>query len=477
MKIGIVGSGNGGLMTALMLRAAFDFEIDIIFSKNIEIIGVGESTTETLSDFFEFTNIDIKEVIQECDAVYKCGMLFKGWSSDNFLYNIDESFLLKYGSRNVLYEKLISDKAPSLSPPYFINNKVPLEYLNIIAFNQLNFNTFKLNQYLLNKCKCRNINLIEDKIENVVISNNKIKYLQGEKNNHIYDFYIDCTGQSRSIISKLTSDWISYEDELLNNSALVLPTEQKNDIDLFVTSEVMDCGWRFELPAYDHIGNGYVYSDNHIDEEHALQELLNKLNYKKINNYRNIKFKLGVLRESWVSNCCAVGMSSGFLEPLHASAISASIKQTTLLINNIINYNQKNIDQYNKNSIYLYNNIKDFLRIHYINNIKNNKYWLDAENCHIDEGLKDKLHIWENRLPLQEDFSNFNYSTIFSEFNYISALYFKKLLNIDSIQDLYNSLPSRIKNETRLYEINLFNNFINKKLVSHKEYIDYIRNN
>ena len=111
----VVGGGTAGLISAIILKKRLNLDLTVIHSKNIGIVGVGEGSTEHFKDFMEFIGITQQEIIKECDATYKCGIMFEGWGEKNYLHSVNTPFNEKYSQYNFVYAKQISENSSYLT--------------------------------------------------------------------------------------------------------------------------------------------------------------------------------------------------------------------------------------------------------------------------------------------------------------------------------------------------------------------------
>jgi tryptophan halogenase len=168
--ITIVGAGTAGLVAALMLRVRFhNIGIKIVRSKKIGIIGVGEGSTEHWNEFLEFVGINFLEIVAECDATFKCGILFRNWGTQDYMHNLGgDDLSIRVRGAPVAFLKYISEKQPNkiFNSLECWENKLFSASLNpdFPPYNQYHFNTFKLNAFLERKCLERNIDIVDDEI-------------------------------------------------------------------------------------------------------------------------------------------------------------------------------------------------------------------------------------------------------------------------------------------------------------------------
>jgi tryptophan halogenase len=481
----IVGGGTAGYVSALILKKRFgdNINLTLVKSDKIGIIGVGEGSTEHWSEFMRYVGIDYKEIIKECDATLKLGIMFKNWSTDDYFHSIDFLNKIKFSQTLTGYQKLISEncKQQDLNNVIYWNNKVPVDCLNnnYCPSAQFHFNTFKLNNFLNKKCIQNNINIEEDEINEVSFKENgEIKNVKGIKNIYEYDFYLDCTGFKKFLITKLGGEWNSYKNYLKMKEAIAFPTEDTEEYNTFTNAIAMDYGWMFQIPTYGRQGNGYIFDSDYINVEKAKEEVEKKLN-KKINIAKHIKFDPGALKKVWIKNCVAVGLSANFVEPLEATSIGTTIQQIFLLNHYLLDYDEVQIQEYNSKINSIMDNIKDFLVLHYLTKKQNTNFWKDLNNIVLPDSLKQNMLKWKNRLPIDEDFYCYNTKYIlFGAENFTHILYGLNFLNTKKLKDNLNFL-----NKDYLNFLNVeINDYINKKnenkehILGHKQYLNIIRN-
>jgi flavin-dependent dehydrogenase len=477
-NIVIVGGGTAGLISALLLKNRLNVNVTIIKSGEIGIIGVGEGSTKHFNDFIDAVGISWKEIIKETDATLKLGVLFKNWTDKQYFHNVCPFQEIKVGDYNIssAYAYLKNIDQIYTTDYLYLKDKV----YDTVEFNQAqqyHFNTFKLNDFLIKKCIEKNIIIIEDLIEDVEINEKGINKIKGKKQNYSFDFYIDCTGFKRLLIKKLNSKWISYSNLLKMNEAIAFPTEDTNEYTPYTSATAMDYGWMWNIPVFGRWGNGYIYDNNYINAEKALQEIEKKLNKKNIVVAKNIKFNPGTLEKVWIKNCMAVGLSANFVEPMEATSIGTAINQIFLFINYFPEKEEKKINNFNLEMLKIMNNIKEFVFIHYLIKKEETLFWKNLKNIEIPEVLKTKLENWKNNFPSSEDFQDSNYY-LFNENNFINVLYGIQFFNKEKIKKEFLKYSLTVKKNVlhliKLYYKNL--NKYNNLLISHKIWLTKIKN-
>lgn len=477
MKICVVGGGTAGFITATILKEFLDAEITVVYSSKIGIIGVGEGSTEHFSEYMKFVNIDQYSIIKECDATYKSSVYFDGWSSKNYFHLVSSNFAQQYGQYNYLYAHQIVNNETNYVPKSIIENKIKSVYLNSQQqpFNQFHFNTNKLNIFLKNLSESKGITTIDDEIKNIVINEyGNIESVVGEKDTYSADFFIDATGFKRMLIGKLNPKWISFKDHLKMNSAIVFPTSAiDREYNLYTISKAMKYGWMFSIPVWERYGNGYIFDSNYVSLEEAKEEITQS--FGNIEFGKDFSFDAGYLENSWINNCASVGLSAAFVEPLEATSIATTIQQSFLLMHRIPSYTSKDIDNYNKKFKNIMENIRDFIFLHYMVKKDTSDFWTDIQKIDPPDSLKEKLEIWENRLPISEDFSGDSDYILFRELNFIVVMDGLGLFNIEKIKKEYNNYPEYVhKFAQDCIDKEVYEEEFSKKF-GHRQMIELIR--
>ena len=481
-RVAVVGGGSAGLVAALILKTRFpSFDIDIIRSEKIGIVGVGEGSTEHWTAFMDFIGIHYFDIVKECDSTFKSGIMFKDWGDKDFLQSISSGFSQTEKKYHYAYAKQIADNAEpkdlmsshtwdSSVNTWFMSNHTSSPVL------QFHFNTHKLNDFLTTVSEHKGIRFFDDEISDIQLNDQgEIASIKGNQGTYEYDFYIDSTGFKRLLIDKLGAKWISYSKYLKMKSAIMFASEMPaGNIPMYTTAQAMDYGWMFSIPTYGRTGNGYIFDSDHIDKDSAHAEL-EKFLKRSVEINKEINFDPGALDTPWIKNCCAVGLSASFVEPLEASSIGTSIQQAFLLSDLIINYNESAIKKYNKLMTGVLENIRDFVILHYLTKKSNTDFWIAARNIELPDSLSSKLELWKNKLPTVDDFVESSQFRLFSDSHHILILHGLGLLDADKIKQEYEFM---VDHDSKLRATEVVDHALNLRCqtVPHRTMIEYIRN-
>ena len=390
MKIVVLGAGTAGLIAALMLREKYPlYPIAVVKSGEIGIVGVGEGSTEHWARFMEYIGLSIEDVVFNTRATVKIGILFKDWNlGEEYIHSIHQNPFSKH-FRMDLYHQLWAQSTPNNKFPLvpffeqiFYKNNVPI-HPNLRISNQYHFDTFKLNEYLLKKCSERNIGILDTKVTDATVcqATGNITELITENSILKADFFIDCSGFKRVLASKLNNKWISKSEYLPMNHAIAFPTERDSnaEIEPYTTTTALSSGWSWRIPTQDRYGNGYVYNDNYINADQALSEISKSLNTNVEKVARDIKFEAGKVDKFWCKNVVSVGLCGSFAEPLEAQSIGFTIVQMFALLEYLDTWKvyEPTVNNYNNLMDSVFENIIDYLQLHYFVKRDDTKFWRD----------------------------------------------------------------------------------------------------
>ena len=413
MKIVIVGGGSSGWLVAAGLIKTFpNYKITVVESPTIPTIGVGESTTTLVRNFIKhFLQIDESDFLKNVDGIYKMSVKFNNFSDINNSYDypfsapfVDKDLGLTSWDIVKTYNKNLSEKdfVKYVYPSYhlFSNNKIDKNLNN--EFDSFDYETNlgyhfdanKLGIYLRDKyCIPKKVTHILSNVLDVKFLDGKVESLVLDNNTQVKaDLFIDCTGLKSILLGqKMKPKFIDISDKLFNNRAWATPTKYKDvykQMQPYTTATAIENGWCWYTPIASRIGNGYAYSDKFVEPEKALQEfktyLYNSSNYdltkKEINSlpFFEIKMKTGFYEESMIKNVAAIGMASGFLEPLEGTGLHLIVEQIFTL-SKIIETGMPNqflIDSFNLKTKNMYHTWTDTLALVYLlSKKKDTPYW------------------------------------------------------------------------------------------------------
>jgi 2-polyprenyl-6-methoxyphenol hydroxylase-like FAD-dependent oxidoreductase len=356
-KIIIFGGGTSGWLTAAYLTKNLQFpcEITLIESTEIGPIGVGEGTQPATARFLYDCGIDPKTWMKPSNAVFKLGVEFVGWTDKNFFVDNDFIENTQIGPNLFAPDYFIGkekEKYFDWLPAYQLakENKSPklagmdTNYAQTgdRQFGAVHFSAFdivaSLKEIIGDKIK-----YFDTKIVKVETDNDGISALIDESGrSHTASLYIDCSGFSSVLLEKnLGVEFLPVTDILPCDRAVAIPTQYTDPVAEcrpMTTATAMTAGWRWTIPIFTRVGNGYVYSSKYLTPEEAEQELRQAIG-EHTAEARHLTMKCGIHKVIAYKNVCAAGLAAGFVEPLEATGITFTTKAVELLTA-ILNQNQ-----------------------------------------------------------------------------------------------------------------------------------------
>jgi hypothetical protein len=424
-KILIVGGGTAGWMVALHMAhqwADKDIDINLVESAHIGTVGVGEGTTPLIKEFFDRLDIPESEWMPECNATYKCGISFPGWSTVPGYESYFHPFFSEQDRAHVNHFwdncnlRRNGHDVPAHPDPFFVSTAMVRQFRAPIAQQPgaqnavygYHFDAALMGQYFRKIATARGVNRIEDTIIEVKqAENGDIASVVTEHSGEISaDFFVDCTGFRGLLIQQTLGERpVSAREYMFNNAAVAMPTpiQDRDNIPSETVSRALKYGWVWHIPLINRMGNGYVYCSDYISPEEAEAELREYLGEDGADaEALHLRWKPGRLERHWIGNCVAVGLSQGFLEPLEALMINVIQRTTEDFVEGLDkgDFTPRYQEQFNNRINGFIDGIRDYLQLHYkLNTRDDTQYWIDArENSNMSEHLATVLGAWDSNV-------------------------------------------------------------------------------
>ncbi len=435
-RILIVGGGTAGWLTAGYLARMLGAdlpggaEITLVESHDIGILGVGEGTFPTIRNTLARIGIDEAELVRRCNATFKQGAKFVNWRAepgapgpDNFLHAFQKANddagpeLLPYwimgAAGNAGWDEVSTPqkaaadahRGPKLpNHPSFVG---PLNY----AFH---FDATKLAELLRDHGIANGVHHVVDTVQDVLLGEDGAiaGVLCSATGLLTADLYIDCTGFRAELIGKaLGQPWKSCRDVLFCDSAIALQVpypRPDHPIASYTISTAQESGWVWDIGLDNRRGIGHVFSSAHSDAEAAERILRAYVGPASEGlDVRTFNFDAGYREVNWYKNCVAIGLSSGFFEPLEATGIVFSEVAAALLANLFpwAGDLETSARQFNANMRKRYERALDFIKLHYcISQRRDSRFWLDnIDPASNTDSLAELLDRWRHRPPNEID--------------------------------------------------------------------------
>lgn len=420
-NIVIVGGGTAGWMTAAALGTMLNgrYDITLVESDEIGIVGVGEATIPMIQRFNRVVGIDENEFMRETMGSFKLGIEFVNWGrpGERYMHGFGrlgqdlatvpfEAYWQKMralGKAAPLEQYSITRMAARAGKFMPARHDVPNSPLRDIAY-AYHFDASLYAKYLRKLSEARGVTRVEGKIVRATRRepDGFVDAIELESGRRIEgDLFIDCSGFRGLLIEQTLhagyEDWTGW---LPADRALAVPCESAPSIAPYTRATAHRSGWQWRIPLQHRTGNGHVYCSRFISDDEAAATLLANLDGKPLAEPRLIKFQTGMRKQAWSHNVVAIGLSSGFLEPLESTSIhliqSAIARLVELFPDRRFSAVER--DEYNRQSRFEYERVRDFIILHYhLNQRTDSPYWLECANMAIPETLRRKMDQYRSR--------------------------------------------------------------------------------
>jgi 2-polyprenyl-6-methoxyphenol hydroxylase-like FAD-dependent oxidoreductase len=419
----ILGGGTAGWMTANLLHrrwSEYRTQVSLIESKDIGIIGVGEGSTPQLKAFFDEIGVAEVDWMRRCNATYKAGIEFEGWSSRPGFERYFHPFPTEidgFTQGKFFYStraRRTGRDVPAHPDPFFVPTRIAREGLAPLAPSNFpffvsygyHFDAHLIGAFLRDLGTERGIEHVDARIASVELDEigNVEALVANDGRRFEADFFIDASGFRAAIIEDaLKEPHRPFAENLFNDRAVVAPLPHgSGPIHACTRATAKSAGWIWRIPLTNRIGNGYVYSSRYIDPDDAASELRDHLGLGEDCEVRQLQMKCGRIERSWVKNCLAVGLAQGFLEPLEATALHIVLATVNSFLDA---WETERQDRFNDMIARRYEGIRDYLVCHYRTAQRHDTdYWRDATSLDaLSDSLKGLITAWFTGADLQEE--------------------------------------------------------------------------
>ncbi len=412
-RVVIAGGGSAGWMTASALSKLIGKNLDISLIESDEIgrIGVGEATIPPLRVFNELLGINEQDFMRSTQATFKLGIQFQNWglAGDSYIHSfgatgkecwaggfqhfwtagLKEGILDKFGDYCLELKaaekgKFGKSSTVDFNYAYHLDAGLYAEYLKKFAMDL-------------------GVKRFEGIISDVEINGTDgfIKSVQLKDGQTIAgDLFIDCTGFiGRLIEGAMNTGFDSYGHLIPCDSAIAVQTELVREPRPYTQAIAHDYGWQWRIPLQHRVGNGLVFCSRYVSDDEATAKLLENLDAPTLTEPMVLKYNTGRRLKGWNKNCVAIGLSSGFVEPVESTAIhlmmSAILRLMKLFPHQQIK--QSNIDEYNRQYKLEMELIRDFIILHYkATDREDAKFWQYCKNMEVPDSLAHRMQLFKD---------------------------------------------------------------------------------
>lgn len=412
-RVVIAGGGTAGWMAAGLLSQTLGKRLDIklVESDDIPTVGVGEATIPPLMTFHKMLDVDEREFLSEVNGTFKLGIEFENWRKKGHKYIHSFGYAGKDCWACSFLHFWLAGKAKGINHDYAAYCAELLaaraNKFAVLPNGRMNYayhmDAGRYAAFLRRRSEKLGVERVEGKIKDVNLNpaNGQIASLTLASGQEVEgDFFIDCTGFRGLLIEQaLNAGFEDWSHWLPCDRALAVQTESVGDPIPYTRSIARDAGWQWRIPLQNRVGNGLVYSSRYMSDEQAKDTLFSNLEGKPINDPKPIQFRTGTRRKHWVKNCLALGLASGFLEPLESTSIHLIQRSLVRFIQlfpagGIV---QSDIDEFNNQNKLEVERIRDFIILHYkVTEREDTPFWRYCKNMDIPDALRHRIELFQN---------------------------------------------------------------------------------
>jgi tryptophan halogenase len=403
-KVLVLGGGSAGFMAAMALKSKLPtLEVELIRSKDIGIIGVGEGSTVGLTNFLhQYLRIGQKRFFEVAQPVWKLGLRFIWGPRRHFFYPFQldihrhASGLPKVDGYYCREDMEDCDRVTAMMTHDRVFERGPGGAPALHGSLSYHFENEKFVRYLEGYSADLGVTIVDDTVLEVKQDENGITGLLLKSGREAKaDLYVDSSGFAAALLSKtLKEPFVSYKSSLFCDRAVVGGWDRSDEpIKPYTTCESMNSGWCWQIEHETRINRGYVYASDFISDADAEAEF--RAGNPKVGPTRIVKFVSGRYERAWVKNVVGIGNASGFVEPLEATALGVIGVYSSLLADMLVDSDREirpsQVALFNRYHAHYWDSIREFLAIHYrFNNRLQTPFW---EHCRRDTDLAGATQI------------------------------------------------------------------------------------
>jgi tryptophan 7-halogenase len=477
-QIAIVGGGTAGWMAASVLARALPgsgCSITVIESPEIGTVGVGEATIPPIIDLLRFLSINEADFIRNTRSTFKLGIKFQDW------HRIGESYWHPFGTfgspvnRRPFFHAWQRAQADGMAPrfndfslcaalgdagkfrhpdPKAQNPAAGLRYAlhfdaSLVA-KYLRAYAEKLGVVCLQRTVAQATQRADGLLDELIFTDGTRLGAQ---------LFIDCSGFRGVLIEQtLKTGYIDWSQYLPCDRAVAIPTQMASPRTPFTQANARLAGWRWRIPLQHRAGNGYVYSSAHLGDTQALDDLLHEVGEHTLAEPRYLRFLAGRRKLFWNRNCVALGLASGFLEPLESTSIHLVMSGLYKLLEHFpdLSFSPAIIESYNRELIGEMETIRDFIILHYgLTQRDDTPFWSYCQSMKLPDSLSQRIELYRRtgriRPEARELFTDLSWFYIFEGLGIQPASYDPLVAgpNFAQVLELMRAMSNQVAQDLR----------------------------
>lgn len=410
-RVVIAGGGTAGWMAAAGISKVLGraLDIELIESDDIGTVGVGEATIPTLLNFHQLLEIDEREFMAATEATFKLGISFENWRDcgEDYIHSFGNTGIDHWtaGFQHFWHKGRERGLAADYGEYCLELKAAQANRFAHLPKNGMNYayhlDASRYAKYLRSFAEGFGVTRIEAKIASVERdpASGDIAALLLDSGRRIEgDLFIDCTGFRALLIGQAMGqpyqDWSHW---LLADSAVAVQTASQRSAVPYTRSIAHGAGWQWQIPLQHRVGNGMVYASAYVDDDSARATLLANIDGDRLTEPRVIRFKPGQRARTWSGNCVALGLASGFLEPIESTSIHLIQRGIVRLMQLFPTDGifQSDIDEYNRQTAAEIEHIRDFIILHYhVTRRRDTPFWRDCAAMTVPPSLRQRIDLF-----------------------------------------------------------------------------------
>lgn len=420
-RIVVVGGGTAGWMAATAFASAFPASsVELVESEEIGIVGVGEATFPSIRAFHKILGVDEAQFLRATNGTFKLGIEFRDWRErgehyfhtfgdlgglsgpyalwgqhrrvgDAGLGALDQQCLPSVMASQGRFMAAAPGEEQHFNYAYHFDAVLYAGFLRTLALQR----GVRRTEGRIVKAARR----ADGGIGHLALADGRI--VEG-------DLFVDCSGFASLLLGRtLEERYVDFSRWLPVDRARACPCERSAAaLTPYTRCTALEAGWAWRIPLSNRTGHGHVFSSRYIDEERAREQLMQQLDGAPLSEARLLRFSAGHRERFWVHNVVALGLSSGFLEPLESTSIFLVQSGLGRLIELLLPGARpapETVASYNTAMRRQFERIRDFIILHYcLTARRDSRLWQEMANMELPETLAFKIHAWRQAGALHQ---------------------------------------------------------------------------